>query len=92
MAAVQSRLANTATHRLQADSARLASAARALHHVSPLAILARGYALIEDDAGRVLSRVEDFRAGQTIHTRVRDVRIESEVRRVERTAPPAADE
>lgn len=69
------------------NSARLSGTARALDNVSPLAVLARGYALIEDDQGNVLSKREDFREGQTIHTRVRDLKIESEVRRVD-PAPP----
>ncbi|MFU8878496.1 MAG: exodeoxyribonuclease VII large subunit, partial [Wenzhouxiangellaceae bacterium] len=68
---------------------RLAAAARALDAVSPLAILGRGYALIEDDQGRLLSRREDFSPGQTIHTRVRDVRVTSEVREISDAEPPA---
>ena len=72
---------------LARHSARFSEAARALNNVSPLAVLARGYALIEDENGNVLSHADDFPAGRTIRTRVRDIRIESEVRRVE-PAPP----
>lgn len=72
---------------LARHSARFSETARALDNVSPLAVLARGYALIEDNQGRVLSRREDFTRGQAIFTRVRDLRIESEIRRVA-DAPP----
>jgi len=72
---------------LARQSARFSEAARALNNVSPLAVLARGYALIEDENGNVLSHADDFEPGRTIHTRVRDLRIESEVRQVN-PAPP----
>src|SRR6056297_622606 len=85
LAGSHARLLQAASHRLHVDQARFGSAVRALDHVSPLAVLARGYALIEDEHGRILSRRGDFRPGQTIHTRVRDLRIESEVRHVEPT-------
>jgi len=75
---------------LARHSARFSEAARALNNVSPLAVLARGYALIEDENGNVLSRREDFAEGRTIHTRVRDISIESQVRRVNE-APPLTE-
>ncbi len=89
LAGSHARLLQAASHRLHVDQARFGSAVRALDHVSPLAVLARGYALIEDEHGRILSRRGDFRPGQTIHTRVRDLRIESEVRHVEPTGAAA---
>ncbi|MDT8449501.1 MAG: exodeoxyribonuclease VII large subunit [Wenzhouxiangellaceae bacterium] len=75
---------------LSRHSARLAETARALNAVSPLAVLARGYAIVEDESGRLLSRREDFSSGQTIHTRVRDFRVTSEVRGIESAGTPAA--
>ncbi|MFO7763920.1 MAG: exodeoxyribonuclease VII large subunit [Wenzhouxiangellaceae bacterium] len=85
--AVRKRLVRAFGAELARHSARLSEIARALDNVSPLAVLARGYALIEDGEGKVLSRREDFAEGQAIFTRVRDIRIESEVRRVDE-APP----
>lgn len=71
---------------------RLAATARALDAVSPLAVLGRGYALIEDDQGRVLSRREDFSVGQTLRTRVRDLRLLSTLEQIDRVRPePDAD-
>jgi len=91
LSAADARLLRAAGGRVQSDQARLAAAARALDHVSPLAILARGYALIEDGNGRILSRRGDFAVGQTIRTRVRDLRIESTIEQIEAAASPAGD-
>lgn len=87
-ARAQARLVQAAQRCLHDGQSRLASTVRALDSVSPLAVLARGYALIEDENGRILSRREDFEPGQTIHARLRDVRIESRVSRIEPDEPP----
>jgi len=87
---MQKRLVRAFGALLSRHSARLSESARALDNVSPLAVLARGYALIEDKHGRVLSRRADFAEGQTVYSRVRDLRIESEVRRVD-DAPPLVE-
>lgn len=76
---------------LTRHDARLSEIARALNGVSPLAVLARGYALIEDEQGRLLSRRENFSPGQRIFTHVRNLRIESEVRRIEDAEAPEPD-
>jgi len=76
--------------RLHHADQRLAATARALDAVSPLAVLGRGYALIEDEHGRVLSRREDFAAGQTLYTRVRDLRLVSTLDRVDPIDPESS--
>lgn len=81
------RLTQAFNTELARHSARFSQTARALNNVSPLAVLARGYALIEDQHGKLLSHADDFNAGQTIHTRVRDVRIESLIKQVDPTPP-----
>ncbi len=85
--ALRQRLLRANTLQQERKRQRLATAARALDSVSPLAILGRGYALIEDDRGRLLSRRKDFSPGQTIHTRVRDLRISSKVVEVQELEP-----
>jgi exodeoxyribonuclease VII large subunit len=77
------RLERAASRDLDRHEQGLAAAARALHAVSPLAILGRGFALVEDEHGRLLSRPEDFPSGREIHTRVRDFRVRSTVIEVE---------
>jgi exodeoxyribonuclease VII large subunit len=50
----------------------LAAAAGKLDALSPLAVLGRGYAVAQDDAGRVLRRVADFAPGAPFALRVSD--------------------
>lgn len=62
-------------HRLRAGldtrRARLAELARALHAVSPLAVLARGYALLQDaQEGRVIRSPADTRPGALLRARL----------------------
>ncbi|MFP4623499.1 MAG: exodeoxyribonuclease VII large subunit [Gemmatimonadota bacterium] len=62
---------------------RLGRAAEKLEALSPLAALRRGYAVAQDEAGRVLRRVDDFEAGQRIRLRVVDGRVECVVEETE---------
>lgn len=56
--ALATRLNATMTHRIERDQAHLGQLARALHAVSPLATLARGYAvLIDSESGAVIHSV-----------------------------------
>lgn len=58
---------------LESRRARLAELARALHAVSPLAVLARGYALLQDDAdGHVIRAPGDTAAGKRLRARLAD--------------------
>ncbi|HZN35202.1 MAG TPA: exodeoxyribonuclease VII large subunit [Pirellulaceae bacterium] len=52
-----------ARDRLTASTARLES-------LSPLAVLARGYSVTTDDAGKILKSTAALRAGDTVHTRL----------------------
>jgi len=90
LARLARRLPAAVAHRIERAEARLAGAARALDAVSPLAVLGRGYAIIEDESGRLLSRPDEFSPGQTVHTRLRDVRVTSVVRDIEPAELPEA--
>lgn len=52
--------------------ARLTELARALQAISPLAVLARGYALLQDEAGRVIRTPADTAAGASVQARLAD--------------------
>jgi exodeoxyribonuclease VII large subunit len=54
---------------------RLSSLARELQAVSPLAVLGRGYAILEDDGGRVIRRALDTRPGQSLTARLGEGRL-----------------
>lgn len=61
------------------SSQKLAETARALNVVSPLSVLGRGYALIEDETGQALTRQQDFSIGQKIHARMNEFSVNAEV-------------
>ncbi|XKE44916.1 exodeoxyribonuclease VII large subunit [Halomonas organivorans] len=58
---------------------RLAALVRELQAVSPLAVLGRGYAILEDDEGRVIRRADDARPGQRLDARLGEGRLRLEV-------------
>ncbi len=67
--------------RLQHDAMRLRGLARSLETVSPLATVARGYAILQHEDGRVVRGVSDVALGDALDARVADgrlrVRVES---------------
>ncbi len=66
--------------RLRDDALRLRALARSLHTVSPLATVARGYAILQHDDGRVVRSVLDAAPGDALDARLGDgslrVRVE----------------
>jgi exodeoxyribonuclease VII large subunit len=66
--------------RLTADALRLRGLARTLHTVSPLATVARGYAILQHPDGRVVRSVLDATPGDRLDARLADgslgVRVE----------------
>jgi exodeoxyribonuclease VII large subunit len=79
-------LARAARSRLVDRRQRLELAARALHAVSPLATLERGYAIVADAEGRVLQDVTRLSPGDRITARLARGRIAAEVVSVEPAA------
>ncbi|MFM9270449.1 exodeoxyribonuclease VII large subunit [Halomonas elongata] len=76
----QSMLRALARHR-----ERLAAVSRELHAVSPLAILGRGYAILESPEGRVIKRAGDTRPGERLEARLGEGQLTLEV------LPPSSD-
>lgn len=68
---------------LAARDAELAHAAGRLHALSPLGVLARGYAIATDGDGRAIRNASDVRAGDRVHVRVHAGSFEARVERVE---------
>jgi exodeoxyribonuclease VII large subunit len=67
---------------------RLAVASRTLDAVSPLATLERGYAIVTDSKGTVITNAQDVRAGQIIEARLTKGSV---LARVERSTNPELD-
>ncbi len=66
------RLSRAAQRRLEAKAARLAVAAGKLDMLSPLAVLRRGYVLVRDASGNLISRAATVRTGQKLALRFED--------------------
>ncbi|MFG6138501.1 exodeoxyribonuclease VII large subunit [Halomonas sp. B23F22_10] len=58
---------------------RLGAVARELQAVSPLAVLGRGYAILENDEGRVIRHAADTRPGERLAARLGEGRLALEV-------------
>lgn len=75
--------------RLRDRRERMGAAAARLHALSPLAALARGFAVPLDGAGRVLRGADQFRAGSTVRLRVVDGEVDLRVEGARRSVGPA---
>ncbi|WP_280568093.1 exodeoxyribonuclease VII large subunit [Chromohalobacter sp. 296-RDG] len=67
--------------RLDQSRERLEALTRELNAVSPLAVLGRGYAILEDDEQRVVRHAHDTQPGQTLTARLGEGRLKMEVKR-----------
>jgi exodeoxyribonuclease VII large subunit len=70
--ALDQRLSRAAQFRLEAKQHKLAVAAGKLDMLSPLAVLGRGYAMVKDEAGNLISRAAMISAGQKLALRFED--------------------
>ncbi len=81
-AALARRLERAGSEMLAARQHALGAASRALNAVSPLATLGRGYAIVADANGRVLTHVRDIHENQDIAARLQDGEFTARVLRV----------
>jgi exodeoxyribonuclease VII large subunit len=66
------RLRRAITYTLERQQTALRHAGHALHAISPLATLERGYAILFDEAGQVVRSVATVSEGDTVNARVGD--------------------
>ncbi len=80
LAALRPRPQAAIARQLQREALRLRGLARSLEACSPLATVARGYAILQHEDGRVVRLVGDARAGERLDARLADgslrVRVE----------------
>ncbi|HEY8086983.1 MAG TPA: exodeoxyribonuclease VII large subunit, partial [Polyangiaceae bacterium] len=69
--------------RMQERSAGVQRVTGRLDALSPLKVLARGYAIATRDDGRAVRSAADVGVGDALHVRVHDARIEATVTGVE---------
>jgi exodeoxyribonuclease VII large subunit len=75
------RAVSAMAHRVQLQRQHLKGTEKRLEALSPLAVLARGYAVVtRKDDGRVISRVAQAGLGEQIQVRVTDGEFEAEVK------------
>ena len=76
-------LATGLPQRLALLRGRLDSLAAQLGQLSPVKVLERGYALVQDEHGRLLRRAADAAPGQSLRVRLHEGRLGVEVRDIE---------
>lgn len=74
---------DTGPRAIDSSATQLGQTARSLDAASPLHVLARGYAAVENEEGESVSSVRDLSAGDEISLRLRDGRAGSLVTSVE---------
>lgn len=82
LAGLEPRARAATVRHLQRRTLQLHALARSLEAVSPLATVARGYAILQHTDGRVVRRRDDARAGEVLDARLQDgtlrVRVEDD--------------
>jgi exodeoxyribonuclease VII large subunit len=74
------RVYSSLLHRVQLQSMHVKGMTRRLEALSPLAVLARGYAVVtRKEDGSVVSRVSQTRPGQPVTIRVSDGQVDAEI-------------
>ena len=79
LAGTRIRLEQAMPRELARQRQYLAGLARQLQAVSPLAVLGRGYAILEDDAGQVVQRARDVEPGQALTARLGEGHLDLKV-------------
>ncbi|WP_210396864.1 exodeoxyribonuclease VII large subunit [Motiliproteus sediminis] len=80
---LQQRLNHSCQRRLERLGARLGENARALHAVSPLATLERGYAIVSNDQQQLITHVDQANIGQRVNARLASGSLQCEVIAIE---------
>jgi exodeoxyribonuclease VII large subunit len=80
IATAEERVYRAAQVRLAERQRELLSLGGRLRSLSPLAVLQRGYALVQDERGTVIRSAAELAAGQTVSTRLGDGSFRSEVK------------
>lgn len=70
--ALLQRLEHAWQRRVEREARKLAIAASKLDALSPLSVLGRGYALVKDESGRLVTRAAQLRPGQSVVVRFED--------------------
>ena len=81
------KVARAASHPVEKRRLVVEGIAGRLHALSPLATLARGYAVIGDEQGKTITSIDGVVPGQSITARLNDGRIHGRVERIDPLQP-----
>lgn len=84
------RLGTAAGSRVQRQRARLADLAGRLDALSPLGVLARGYAIVQDESGRVVRAAGEVAVGDLVRVRLYQGRLTARVQGAETDDGPGS--
>ncbi len=90
--ALAQRARRTLEHRLDRAADEIGHQRARARALSPLATLSRGYSVLQDHTGRVVSSVDDVEVGGSVSVRVADGRVAARVESTEPVARPAPPE
>lgn len=76
---LNTRLQNAISHKLKADELHLQNQITQLNAISPLATLARGYAIVKDEKGKISTDATSLKAGEQISVRLAKGEIKAQV-------------
>ena len=92
LAALRERARRTLRHRLDRAHDDLGHQRARVRALSPLATLQRGYAVLQDDAGHVVTSTDGVAPGAQVSVRVADGRVHAEVLSTDQLQPPEPSE
>jgi len=79
------RLQQSVTHQLAQKNQQLAASSRTLHIISPLQTLARGYAVVTDAEGNIITNSQQSQQNATISVQLQQGRLQARVEKITKT-------
>jgi exodeoxyribonuclease VII large subunit len=84
-------LRRSTDRKVEREHARLARLAAALHALDPSGVLSRGYAILADARGRVVSSIAEVQQARTVIIRMHDGELAVEIARTSTSEEPVHD-
>ncbi len=84
---VISRMQRVFDHRASLNVSRLGGLSARLNALNPMQVLQRGYAIVSDENGKIVSSVTEVEAGKQVSVRLIDGILESEVKQIRQKNP-----
>jgi exodeoxyribonuclease VII large subunit len=76
------RMGRVFDHRISLNGSRLGGLSARLNALNPMQVLQRGYAIVSDENGKIVSSVTDVEAGKKVSARLIDGILDTEVKQI----------